>query len=121
MELKDVGIEKIALGAISERLNDGFTEVLENIADPDTEATEAREINLKITLKPEKDRATTRYKIAVKTKLAGPKASEGLLFVSKRQGKYLAFEQNPDQMQMFNTPPEVPDPAQTSPGTETIN
>ena len=101
MELKNTTINSLAMGAINERLQEALDDVLANMADPDTDPTEQREINLKICIKPEKDRATAKFKITVRSKLASHQPHEGLLFIAKKQGKFVAFEQNPDQLQIF--------------------
>ena len=49
-------LDDVMDGAIEARFNHAMLEVLENIADPNTEATKARKITLTVTIKPNDDR-----------------------------------------------------------------
>lgn len=57
-------------GAVSERFNATLKTVLENIADPNTDATRKRKITLELTVAPSKDRATADFSMNVKAALA---------------------------------------------------
>ena len=61
-------LETLAEGAAVERFDDALKTVLANILDPDT-GTGAREVNLKVKLRPNDDRSMTEIKIECTTKL----------------------------------------------------
>lgn len=101
MDIKNVTAETLGMGAAIERLNDGFNQVLNNIADINSHAEAVREIKLTIKIKPTKDRTSCEYQVHLNTKIAGPKPLAGILFVGKQKGKMAAFENDPDQIGMF--------------------
>lgn len=103
MEVMSVTAETLGMGAAIERLNDGFEGLLNNIHDPNTQAEAVWEINLKIKIKPKKDRNSCEYQVHLTTKLAGPKPIAGILFVGKHKGRMTAFENDPDQLGIFTT------------------
>ena len=57
-------------GAVSERFNATLRTVLENIADPNTDATKKRKITLELTISPSKDRQTGDFSLNCKPVLA---------------------------------------------------
>ncbi|WP_077369692.1 replication terminator protein [Anaerosalibacter sp. Marseille-P3206] len=64
-----INLEKFAGGALAEKFNVGLKEVLENIADPNTEATKKRKMTVELTFDPDQDRELSVVGITVKTKL----------------------------------------------------
>lgn len=57
-------------GAVAERFAATLNTVLENIADPNTEATKKRKITLEVTIAPAKNRATAEFSMTCKPVLA---------------------------------------------------
>lgn len=64
-----INLEKFAGGALAEKFNVGLKEVLENIADPNTEATKKRKLTLELTFESDEERELSMVDIVVKTKL----------------------------------------------------
>jgi len=64
-----INLEKFAGGALAEKFNVGLKEVLENIADPNTEPTKKRKMTVELTFDPDQDRELSVVGITVKTKL----------------------------------------------------
>ena len=69
-EIKNVTIETMSDGAAIERANLELDRVLKNILDKNTDPTAAREVILKIRLKPRNDRAAAEVSIQALSKLA---------------------------------------------------
>jgi hypothetical protein len=68
-------LSTLSEGALEELFQRALGLVLENIQDPNTPADgkgTTREINIKVSLTPSKDRSFTAIEAAVSTKLAGP-------------------------------------------------
>lgn len=68
--------------------------VLENIADLNTDASKAREINLKIVMKPSKNRSTMEMSVAVSSKLAPWKAMSSSVMLDQQAGRHIAAERH---------------------------
>lgn len=64
-----INLEKFAGGALAEKFNVGLKEILENIADPNTESTKKRKMTVELTFAPDQDRELSVVGITVKTKL----------------------------------------------------
>ncbi len=64
-----INLEKFAGGALAEKFNMGLQEVLENIADPNTDPTKLRKLTLELKFKSDEDRELSMVDIIVKTKL----------------------------------------------------
>lgn len=66
---KMINLESFANGALAERMNQGLKEVLENIADLNTDSKPKRKLTLDMTFSTDEERELTEVTIAVKTKL----------------------------------------------------
>lgn len=66
---KMIDLEKFAGGALSEKFNIGLKEVLENIADPNTETKKKRKLTVELNFTPDDERELSLVDITVKTKL----------------------------------------------------
>lgn len=64
-----INLEKFAGGALAEKFNMGLTEVLENIADPNTDPRKKRKLTMELTFEPDEERELSMVDIVVKTKL----------------------------------------------------
>lgn len=69
-EEEKLSIESLGGGAALERFNDALVEVLANILDPNT-GKGAREINLKVKVKPNDERTMAEVRVECKAKLQG--------------------------------------------------
>lgn len=97
--LKHPTFDSLALGAGLEMFNLAMVDVVKNIADPNTRATQARKIVMEVTLVPNEDR--TRADVAVKatTKLAASKGASTVVYITRSiKGDLAAAEHNPAQM-----------------------
>lgn len=65
-----VDLNKLAGGALLERIDIELQRMAENIADPNTKATAVRELTVKIALKPDEGREVAISELTVKSKLA---------------------------------------------------
>ena len=98
-------------GAVTERFNATLKTVLENIADPNTDAKKKRKIILELTISPSKDRATGDFSLSCNPILAPlSPISATVMFDRDDQGNITATElggQLPGQMDIddLETPP----------------
>ena len=76
-----VNLEKFAGGALSEKFNMAYKEVLENILDPNTEFKIKRKLTLELSFALTEDRELSIVDISTKTKLApnAPTSTEILI------------------------------------------
>ena len=88
-----INLESFANGALAERMNQALKEVLENIADPNTEWKTKRKLNLEMKFTTGEDRELTEVEIIAKTKLA-PKSSVSTKIIIDKDldGEVLATE-----------------------------
>lgn len=110
-----VTLESLSGGAVGERFNIALSEVLDNIIDPNTSATEERAITLKFKIKPDEEREVCSIKISSEVKLAPISPLKTIIFVGKQNGKGVACERSARQADMFA---ETPLPANVTPITE---
>ena len=90
-----INLEKFAGGALAEKFNVGLKEVLENIADPNTEAKKKRKLTVELTFNPDEERELSLVDILVKTKLEPTKAVATKILIDKDgQGGIIASEYN---------------------------
>lgn len=90
---KMINLEKFADGALAEKFNIGLKEVLENIADLNTDSKKKRKLTLELSFSPDEERELSMVDIAVKTKLI-PSMSVGtkILIDKDGQGGVIASE-----------------------------
>lgn len=97
-----VNLETLANGAAVERFNDAWDEAMKNIKDPNTSPTAAREVVLKVKIKPSEDRDRAQIKIECTPKLAPAKPVDELVYISKLGDKAVAVENNPRQPRLYD-------------------
>jgi hypothetical protein len=102
-EIEELSIATLLGGAVIERINDELAKLSMNVVDPNTQATAKREVNVKICVKPEKDRSMGAVEIAVTSKLAPADKMGTRLFISLTKAGPVMTEYNPNQLQL----PEV--------------
>lgn len=71
---KMINLETLADGALAEKVNIALKEVLNNIADLNTDYKIKRKLNVEITFEAQEDRELALLDIKTKTKLAPPKS-----------------------------------------------
>jgi hypothetical protein len=105
---EQVSLGNLARGAAIERFQDELKKALENILDPNT-GMKDREIILRVKLKPASDdRKTVKVQVFCASKLAPPAEVPTLIFLGRSVAGAVAFEHNPDQMQLPITKPDAP-------------
>jgi hypothetical protein len=78
-----VSLANLKGGAVIEAADNALEEVYQNILDPNTEATQTREVSVKLIFKPGKDRSTNQLVIKVDRKLAAQAPMEAAIFIGK--------------------------------------
>lgn len=92
---KMINLENFAGGALTEKFNIAFQEIIENIADPNTKPEIKRKLTLELTFVPSEDRELSLVDINTKTKLAPPKATATKVLIdSNGEGGIIASEYN---------------------------
>lgn len=88
-----INLEKFAGGALTEKMNVALKEVLENIADPNTDYKLKRKLTLELTFESGEDRELAEVTILAKTKLAPNKPiATKLVIGTDGKGGVLASE-----------------------------
>ena len=98
-------ILQMARGAIMERIDYEMTKVVDNILDPNTEATAKRKVQLTIEFRPDSNRQTVGVACAVKSALVPTNPVATALYITgDRMGEVTAVEMVPNvprQMDML--------------------
>ena len=94
-----ITLASIAGGALEEKFQVELEKVLENIDDPNA-ADGKREINLKISFKPNKKSSAMDIVIKTSCTLQPDIAVETMAFLGKKGARLKAFEHNPDQFKL---------------------
>jgi hypothetical protein len=91
-------IENLANGGAVERLHAALQQALDNILDPNTPETKPRRVDLKITIKPKKQRQMADVEVvtSVKTQAPSPLETSILIDVDKK-GAAVAAEIGADE------------------------
>ena len=95
-----VSLIDLAGGAIGERLKLAMDEIIFNIDDPNTSETAAREITLKVKIKPMADRRNCTYSLTCVAKLAPVKEHLGLIVVGFKGDEAVVYENDPKQTEL---------------------
>ncbi len=93
-----VSLGTLARGACIERFDDAFARILDNILDPNSSATAKREVNLKVTVKPDEKRSFCTVSICCTAKTAPPINVQTQIFVGTDGKHAIATEHNPQQL-----------------------
>lgn len=80
---KMINLETFANGALAERMNQGLKEVLENIADKNTDSKPKRKLTLDMTFSTDEERELTEVTITAKAKLAPRSAIATKIIIDK--------------------------------------
>jgi hypothetical protein len=108
-EQEDVSLSNLAGGGVVERFDDELKNILANILDPNTTLA-AREITLKVKIKPDKNRDFGSIDVEVKSKLAPAMPIGTKVFIAVTPSGAVATEYNPAQQSL---------PLDMKPGTVT--
>lgn len=97
-----LSFENLGCGAAEEKFEEGLKRVLANILDPNTLPETAREIVLRVKIKPSANRSEASVIIDCQTKLASDRPFPTRIFIGKDiQGHPEAHEVNANQYQLF--------------------
>ena len=99
-QVETISLARLGHGAAQEKFETEFHRVLENILDPNTKATQIREISLKVKIKPNDGRDLCSVSIECVSKLAAEKPFETQFFVGNNMGQLVATEYDPQQMRL---------------------
>lgn len=107
-EYSELNITNLNDGAMNELFQAHIDKIMKNIDDPNTEATDVREISFKISFKPDEKRETTEVRIKSASKLAGIRATKSTAFLARKGGKTRVFRHNMSQEDFgFNNVQEI--------------
>lgn len=97
MGKKLVDLESLNGGAVSELFSEEWQRLMANIADVNTKPDMAREITIRVKVKPDKSRLAAETEVRVTSKLAGLKPHEGAVFFERKDGSIVAYPYDPGQ------------------------
>src|SRR5262245_9846527 len=102
-----VTLASISNGAALELFEREFKRVLENIADPNTSPKTAREVSIKVTVRPDENRQIGYTSLEVKSKLAGVKPVAAVVYFGRRKenNELVAVSNDPAQPSIFDNAP----------------
>jgi len=99
---KEVSIDTLNNGAITDLFNEEFEKLLNNIADENTKSEVTRELKISVKVKPSKDRSQAVTTVSVTNKLAPIKPHEGSMVFSYDGEKLKAFTSDVTQPELPN-------------------
>lgn len=95
-DTNDVSLDRVGGGAAVERFQGALQDIIDNIIDPNTEATKERSITIKLTFKPDENREFSSAKIHVEKKLAPITPVTTQIFIGRdKDGHGVASEFHP--------------------------
>jgi hypothetical protein len=97
-EVEVVTLSNLCGGAVLERFQMEWAKVLENIADPNTEADAPREIKVTIKVRPDAKREVGTVEVTTACKLPSLQGVTTTIFMARHHGENVAVEQNPRQL-----------------------
>lgn len=101
MELENLSITNVCGGAVDEVFQRELAHLLENIADPNTNAEAPRSLTLEFKVKPFKDRTAAQIELVVKSKTAGMSSVAGTMYLQRRGAQLVAMNHDPRQARLF--------------------
>ena len=102
----DVGLDTLARGRLPALFEREKARILENILDPNTDATAKRQIVVTITFEPSADRRTLTNTVRAVSKLAPTLPESSTAYIGRRDGQPVAVTFDPGQNDLFR--PDVP-------------
>lgn len=97
-----VTLTTLAQGAVIELFQVELQRALDDIADPNRKAEDAREVTFKVRIIPEEDRESADVAISARTKLGTLRTVNTRLYLGQAKGVNVAVEHNPKQAQLFD-------------------
>lgn len=96
-----VSLANLGEGAVIEAFDTELQRVLQNIVDPNTDAKQAREITLKVKIKPDSERSIGMVSIVATSKLAPAKPVESTILIGSAGKLVTATERVINQNSLF--------------------
>ncbi len=96
-EVERLSLATLLDGVAVARFDDELAKVLRNIVDPNTPAEAKREVTLKVSIKPDRDRDLGKVAVSVSSKLAPPEMVGTRIFIAQTRSGPVATEHNPNQ------------------------
>jgi len=91
--MSNINLSNLANGSVAERIDIEIQKVLENIADPNTDARKARKLTVTLTLKADEKRDVAHVSVATKSTLAPAKSIETKFIMDRdNAGKVVGAE-----------------------------
>jgi hypothetical protein len=106
MSKSKVSLANLRQGAAIEAWDEAFSQVLENIVDPNTDAKKKRTINLKVGFVPDEERKAASIEIDVTTALAPQKGFGGTVNLLHTKKGIVGVEFDPHQPGLYDEPEE---------------
>ena len=103
MEQEPIKLSNLCGGAVEEMFQRELKQVLENIADVNTDSGAQRKITLELVLAPFDDRSGAQVSFSVRSKTVPGEAAKGTLFLQRRGVSLTAFPHDPRQARMFSS------------------
>jgi hypothetical protein len=96
-----VDLHSLNNGAVADLFEEELRRVLENIADPNTKAEAAREITIKVKIKPNAERTSASTEVKSSSKLAPIKPHEHFMVFGNEGGRITAYTADPRQQELI--------------------
>jgi len=103
---KKLSLATLKGGAAIEMVDAALQEILENIVDPNTNATAKRSVTLKLTLAPDQERESMHVGMDVKSSFAPHETVGTIAFIAHTRDGIVAVENDPKQRQLFEEKPD---------------
>jgi hypothetical protein len=100
MEWKKLTLANIANGVAPELFERELSKVLENVADPNTKSDAVRSITLQVKILPDPNKEGAVISVFASSKLAPVKQAIGTTHFGKNGGKFEAYTQNINQLDL---------------------
>jgi hypothetical protein len=104
-----MNLTNLGNGAAVEKFNEALDRVIENIQDPNTEATSKREIVLRVVIRPNAKRDFGAIQVYAAPKLAPPMAFGTMAHFGMDKGKPVAYENRAQQLTFDEIQNPAPD------------
>jgi hypothetical protein len=102
MDTEQVTLSNLCGGAVEERFQREFAEILENIGDVNTDPEAKRKITLEFTLAPFEDRSGAQVTFVCKSKTVPTTAVKGTVFLHRQGATLVAIAHDPQQIRLFD-------------------
>jgi len=97
-----INLSNLGGGVAIEKFDEELARVVDNILDPNTDPGAKREVVIKVSVVPSKDRKHGDIEVSTSTKLAPSVSYSTQAFFGQSEGKPVAFENNPHQVDIYD-------------------